>query len=163
MDIKESYRREFILGNIYGWTLSPDGYSVLLNKGSGNGVSEDDVIITDNRVLIGTVAETGENFSKILAVTDSRFKATVRVLGSNTIGIINGALKDGLRLDLIVQDEQIKEGDIIVTSGNDTLPDSLIVGRVSKVKLSGNQVFKDVLVEPAMKNTILDRVMILKK
>jgi len=157
---EKEYR--FIIGGIYTWTLGPDGYSVLLNKGSTDGVSKDDVVITDEKILIGLISESNNNFSKILLVADPEFKATGKIIGSNTTGIIVGASRLGLRFNLIVQDDQIKEGDIVVTDGNDIFPDSLIIGRVKKVELSESQVFKNVLVEPEFNNIPIKKVIILK-
>src|SRR3989344_611793 len=160
--ISDTNKSEFILGNIYTWTLGPKGYTVLLNKGSNAGVAEGDIAITGERVLVGVVSEVHNNFSKILPVTDPKFKATARIVGMDTAGIVTGALREGLHFELIVQEDQITEGDTVVTSGNDIFPDSLIIGKVSQIKFTEGQIFKEVVLEPSMARSILDSVLILK-
>lgn len=151
------------LGSIYTWSFGPDGYVVLLNKGFEDGISEGDIVISDEQILIGRVSEVQRNFSKILVVTDANFKATAKVVGLNTVGIVNGASREGLRFELITQNDLIKDGDIVVTNGNDIFPDSLIIGRVRKVEFTESQVFKKVFIEPAAASIILSRVVILQR
>lgn len=161
--IREINNYKLSLGNIYTWSSGADGYTVLLNKGSSAGVSEGDIVISGEQILIGVVSEVQKNFSKILTVTDPDFKATAKVLGLNTVGIVNGALSDGLYFDLITQNDPIKDGDIVVTSGNDIFPNSLVIGQVRKVEFRENQVFKKVFIEPAAADIILSKVIILHK
>ena len=160
--ISDTNKSEFILGNIYTWTLGPNGYTVLLNKGSRSGVAEGDIAITGERVLVGVVSEVQNNFSKILPVTDPKFKATARIVGLDTSGIVTGALREGLHFELIIQEDQITEGDMVVTSGNDIFPDSLVIGKVNQIKSTEGQIFKEVILEPSMAKSILDSVLILK-
>ena len=160
--IKEDIKSDLKIGNIYAWSLGPNGYSVLLNKGEADSISIGDILISEEKVLIGTVEKVENNFSRILTVIDPGFRITAKVIGSDTIGIANGALNDGLSFNLIVQDDKIAEGDVVVSSGNDIFPDSLIIGKVSKVELTENQLFKKVLIEPAMKDIILGSVIIIK-
>ena len=162
LKLSDKIKRDILIGNVYGWGSTPGGYSVLLNKGKADGISPGNIIISEEKVLIGTVEKTENGFSRILAVSDPGFRITAKVLGSETAGIASGALNDGLSFDLIVQDDEIKEGDTIVSSGNDTFPDSLIIGKVGKIELTENQLFKKVLIEPAMRTIILGPVIILK-
>ena len=135
----------------------------MLNKGGADGISEGDIIVSDDKVLIGTVLEVAKGFSKVLVITDPKFKVTARVLGSNTSGIANGDLINGMKFNLIIHDDQINEGDMVVSSGNDTFPASLMIGKVKNVSLGESQLFKEVQIEPAMKDIILGRVIVLKK
>src|SRR3989344_2413080 len=139
LNISLKSKPELEVGNIYTWSFGPNGYSVLLNKGSRDGISTGNIIISEDKVLIGTVEKTETNFSRVLAITDPRFKITARVLGSDTAGIVNGTLHNSLSFNLIIQDDKIKEGDTVVSSGNDSFPDSLVIGRVSKIEVAEDQ------------------------
>lgn len=150
-----------IYGNIFNLNLTPGGYSMLINKGTADGISENAAVITEEGVLVGQVRQVFKNFSRILFVADQNFKINAKVAGSDTVGIARGALKDGLFFDLIVKEDQIKEGDLIVSSGNDMFPPALIVGTVSLVKFNETQIFKKVKITPAVNKIKLGRVMII--
>lgn len=162
LNISDKLKPKLETGNIYTWSLNPGGYSVLLNKGKRDSISPGNIIITDERILIGIVEKVENNFSRILAITDPKFKITVKILGSNIFGIANGVFNNSLNLNLISQDDAINEGDVVVSSGSDVFPDSLILGRISKIYSTEDQLFKKVSIEPAMKNIILGPVIIIK-
>lgn len=150
-----------VYGNIFNLSLTPGGYSMLVNKGTADGISENAAVITEEGVLVGQVRQVFKNFSRILFVADQNFKINAKVAGSDTVGIARGALKDGLFFDLIVKGDQIKEGDLVVSSGNDMFPAALIIGTVSLVEINESQIFKKVKIMPAVNKIKLGRVMII--
>ena len=103
-----------------------------------------------------------EGFSRASLITNSGSKITVKVLGKNTTGIARGFLNEGLRLDFISQNDQIVEGDTIITNGNDMFPPGLLIGKVSNIIFADDgDLFKKVILEPEFKKINLDRVLIL--
>lgn len=150
-----------IYANIFNLSLAPGGYSMLINKGTADGIFENATVITEEGVLVGQVRQVFKNFSRILFVADQNFKINAKVASSDTVGIARGALKDGLYFDLIVQEDQIKEGDLVVSSGNDMFPSALIIGTVSFVEINETKIFKKVKIMPAVNKIKLGRVMII--
>lgn len=163
LNIAKNTDREYVLANIYSWNLGPDGYTVLLNTGKSDGIKNGDAVISEEKVLIGAVWEVGDHSSKILVATDPKFRITAKILGSNTVGIASGALLNEMSLDLIFHEDTVSEGDIVVSSGNDTFPPSLIIGRVKQINSGDGQLFKEVVIDPAMKKIIIGRVIVLKQ
>ena len=153
--------KKTIIANVFNSNFSSEGYTLLLNKGDRDGIRAGDVIITQDKFLIGQVKEVFINYSRILVVTDLNFKATATVMSLSTKGIARGALDDGLFLDLISQADLIKEGDVIVTSGDDLLPPALIIGVVDHVETNGSQVFKKVRIKPNFSESIFGRVLVI--
>lgn len=163
LKIYDDVHYELKVASIYSWNLNPEGYVVILNKGTDGGISQGDTVVSEDKVLIGTIYETARKFSKILVVTDPRFKIMARVVESSTIGIANGALNQGMHFNLIIHNDEINEGNAVVSSGNDNFPPSLIIGKVDKVNIAEDQLFKKVTIKPAMGDIVLGRVMVLKK
>jgi rod shape-determining protein MreC len=151
-----------VMAGIFSISLGPAGYEVLLNKGAPDGIGAGDVVISEARVLLGSVITAGERTSRVLFVTDPNFSVTARVLGSETAGIAKGDLKDGLRFELIVQDDKISDGDTVVSSGNDRFPAGLIIGTVRNVVADESSVFKKVAIEPAVNAGPIGRVLVIK-
>ncbi len=163
LDMEKETGRDVIYAHVFNVNLGPNGYNVLLNKGAGDGVKKDDVVITEQKALVGVVEEVSDNFSRILFVFDPKFKITARVLGSVTAGIAKGAYREGMDLDLIAKEDEIKEGDVLISTGDDMFPPALLVGSVVHVEVNESRMFKKVRVEPAAGNQRLGSVLVLKK
>ncbi len=149
LGLSSTMNREIIAAGIFNLDLAPDGYSALINKGSKDGVVAGDVVVSPDGVLVGRIAAVSDGSSHITLSADPSFKITVSVLGGSVSGIAHGALSDGMTLDLIVQADDIKEGDVLVSTGDDMSPAGLVVGTVSNVQASDTQLFKKVKVRPA--------------
>jgi rod shape-determining protein MreC len=162
LNISPRLRNEIAYANIYQFQLGLDGYDVLLNKGVSDGITEGDVIITEEGVLVGHIEKAYTDFSRVLAISDTDFSVTAEILNSDIVGIARGALGQGLYFDLIVQSDSIKEGDIVVSSGMDLIPPALIVGTVSYVETKDTDLFKKVKIKPAMGEVRIGRVLIIR-
>ncbi|MBV8054915.1 MAG: rod shape-determining protein MreC [Deltaproteobacteria bacterium] len=81
---------------------------------------------------------------------------------SRAHGIIAGVVQDGLAMKYIERSEDIKPGDMIVTSGLDGIfPRGLLVGTVVRVSREGPGLFLNVEVKAAVDFHELEQVMIL--
>lgn len=151
-----------VYGGIFNLNFAPTGYNVLLNKGAKDGISEGDVVVNNEGVLVGKVQKVMDNFSRILFVSDPEFKVTTKVVGSATSGIARGALNGGMYLDFVVQADEIKEEDVLITTGNDLFPPALIIGSVDHVEVNATQMFKKIRIRPAVHDVKLGRVLVIK-
>ena len=154
--------QEIIQGSVFNINFISGDHSLLLNKGEKSGVSKDNIIISSEGIFIGVVNKVFNNYSKVNIVTNPDFKATVRVLDSRVAAIAKGALNDGLYLDFVSQEDSVKEGDLVVTSGDDLIPSGLIIGRVNLVKIDETSLFKEVRVHPLVRDIDLSKVLIIK-
>lgn len=152
--------RPLVVG-VFNLESTPRGHYLLINKGQKDGVKKDDVVISSSGILIGVVDAIFENYSRVVTVTNLSFKTTIKVLSKNTSGIATGAMGDGIYLDFISDKDDVVEGDIVVTTGNDTFPSDLIVGKVVQVSLSSDGIFKNVRVKPTMEEINLSRALLL--
>ncbi len=151
-----------IYAGIFNVNLAPAGYNVLLNKGGQDGISEGDIVVTAEGVLVGKIKTVTQNFSRVLFVSDPEFKVTAKVLSSGTSGIARGSLSEGMYLDYVVQADDIKEGDVLVSTGNDQFPPALVVGVADHIEVNATQMFKKVRIRPAVKDIRLGRVLVIK-
>lgn len=162
LDISPRFNNKIVYANIYRFQLGPDGYDVLLNKGTEDGIADGDVIITEEGVLVGRIEKAYVDFARVLVISDTDFSVTANVLNSDTAGIARGALDKGLYFDLIVQSDLIKEGDVVVSSGMDMIPPALMVGMVDYVETKDTDLFKKVKIKPAMDKVRIGRVLIIR-
>src|SRR3989441_12180140 len=91
-------------------------HTIVLGAGAKDGVLLDDVVISDQGV-VGRVSEVGNNYSKVLLVTDSASAVSALVQGSRAAGIVRGQFGDTLVIDWILPTEDVKVGDVVITAG----------------------------------------------
>lgn len=172
LGISARFNSKVAYANIYYFQLGLDGYDVLLNKGGLDGVSDGDILITDEGILVGSIENAYDKFSRVLFVNDTDFRVTAKVLkGSGTLkeeyltasGIARGTLNQGMYFDLILQSDSIKEGDVVVSSGMDLIPPALIIGTVSYVETNEADLFKKVKIRPAIEEVKIGRVLVIRR
>ncbi|MFV0558563.1 MAG: rod shape-determining protein MreC [Enterococcus sp.] len=137
-------------------TRSPDSWqdTLVVDKGSKDGV-EANMAVMANNGLVGRVLEVNNNTSKIELLTSSNENSDhfpVRVLdeSGDSFGIMNryDEKNNQLIVEQMVSDNDIKEGDVVQTSGlGGNSPADLPIGEVVKVKMDSNGLNSQVYVK----------------
>ena len=137
--------------------------TLVLNKGVRDGVGKDMSVITP-KGLAGKIVDVSETYSRLLLLTDINFSAAVRLQGSRKEGIISGTGTRKCSLKYVPYEEEIKTGDIVVTSGLDMLfPAAIPVGYVSFVDRQGRgDNFQYIEVTPFQDDAKMEEVIIVK-
>ena len=167
--LREALKLEMIKGwkttdaGAYNLQFTPVGHQLLINRGRKDGINKDDIIITSSGVLLGITDNIFEHYSRVTMVTNLNFKATVKILHKDISGIVNGTVNEGLNIDFISQNDNISEGDIVVTGGNDVFPAGLVIGKVIKVGSGGGSLFKDVKVRAIADDLNISKVLVITK
>ena len=132
--------------------------SLVINKGSLDGVTKDMVVLDKQGHLVGRVVEPVTfKQARIQMITDTESGVHVIPEGKDTPGIING-LGNGLcNLEYILAtDTLVVEGDNLITTGFDGIyMPGVLVGRVVSVE-ENISLFKEIKVEPAFQIQNLD-------
>lgn len=137
--------------------------TALIDRGKDVNITPGMAVIFQGQVLLGVVQESYAHSALLRLVNDPRLSINVRAQTANIVGKTRGGLEQGLFIDLITSQEEIKEGDLIVTSGLDGLPDTLEVGLVANVKQVSGALFKTVRVDPSFVNFLPEDVFVVKK
>lgn len=129
-----------------------DFYSFTLDIGSSSGVAVNNPVITDNG-LVGWVCKVDLTSCKVKTILSPDTKASAMDKQSNDSGIISGSAAlcdDNLTsLTKIAENNKIKKGDMIVTSGTGGVyPGNLIIGKVKEIKFNSYDTSKYAVVEP---------------
>lgn len=122
-----------------------------INKGSSSGISLNDPVITAVG-LVGRVTSVGSSRARVTTVLSPQVNVGVYTMRAKTTGIIENNLEyaqKGLCLmSDILKDADIREGDIIFTSGKSGLfPDDVQVGTVIEVYDDRNGFSKHAVIE----------------
>ncbi len=136
----------FLIADVIG--LDPTGFydTILVNKGSDNGVSAGQAV-TSLGVLVGKVDEVWPTTSKITLIISKDSIIQVMLQNSRTSGILRGGIS-GIVLDDIPLDTQIAENENIITSGlGGSLPKNIYVGRAEKEISVKSDIFKTIKIK----------------
>jgi rod shape-determining protein MreC len=137
-------------------------HTLVLDKGLRDGASKDMTAITP-KGLTGKIFNVTESYCRLLLLTDINFSAAVRLQESRHEGVISGTGTMKLVLKYIPYEEEIKIGDIVITSGLDQLfPPGIPVGFISKVDRQGTGQFQYVEVTPYVDDSQVEEVLIIK-
>ncbi|MDA8078127.1 MAG: rod shape-determining protein MreC [Nitrospiraceae bacterium] len=138
-------------------------HTVLIDKGSRDGVAREMAAVTP-KGLAGKVISVSEGYATLLLVSDINFAAAVRLQGARKEGVLAGTGSRKCMLKYIPYEEEVKPGDIVITSGLDSLfPRGIPAGYVSKVDSSGKGGnFQYVEVIPFQDDTKMEEALIVR-
>jgi rod shape-determining protein MreC len=153
-----------VSAGIIGFDMSNLFKSVVINKGSHQGLKKNMVVLDESGHLAGRiVAPIGYHQATVQLITDNKSGVSVVKQGGSSIGILSGNNTAMCEMKYILStDEEINTGDTLITTGHDGLfPPNLKVGRVLSVKRTP-EMFKEIKVNPFFRLNQLHQVVVLR-
>jgi rod shape-determining protein MreC len=136
--------------------------SVLIDKGSKDGMAEGMPVITGQKVLIGKIAQVYDRYSQVKLITSPNFSFGVRVADRNILGEAKGLGGLKLSLDRIPQGQNIKDGDIVTSvSLGGIFPQGLLVGKIQNITKNDAESFQKADIQPDLNIDSLDNIFII--
>ncbi|WP_116474443.1 rod shape-determining protein MreC [Zobellella maritima] len=150
------YDARRMVAEIMAVDTDPFSHQVVIDKGSIHGVFEGQPVLNEQGV-IGQIIAVGKTTSRVLLLTDSSHGIPVRVERNGLRAIASGSGQlDTLVLHNITRNTDIKEGDVLLSSGlAGRFSEGYPVGVVSHVGYEEGLPFADIRVRPF---AALDRV-----
>lgn len=132
--------------------LDPFSQQLVIDKGTRYGVFEGQPVL-DATGVMGQVVQLSPLSSHVILLTNPSHALPVQVNRNGVRAIVTGrGLGEPLQLEHVPHNADIREGDLLVTSGlGGRFPVGYPVGRVISVNLMQGQAFADIHVEPAAK------------
>lgn len=140
----------------------PSGWfkTILVDKGSKDGIAKDTGVITPDGV-VGRVIEVGLNSSKVLLLSDVNCYVDAVVKRTRAHGMVVGRGENMCALAYMLKTEDVAPGDIIISSGINTIyPRGIIIGAVTKINRDRSGFFQSIEVQPAVDFSKLHEVLI---
>jgi rod shape-determining protein MreC len=136
--------------------------TVIIDKGRQDGLDEGQPVVVAEGV-VGRIIKCAARQSRVMLITDASSAVAVLVQRSRTRAICRGE-GTSLALEFAQRQDDIKVGDLIITSGTGGLfPKGLVIGRTSTVKRGSFGLFQTVEVKPLVDFSRLEEVLVLKK
>jgi rod shape-determining protein MreC len=142
--------------------------NVQINKGTDDGVNEDDAVITGDG-LIGRIAQASGGTATVQLITDGESNVSAMAVPDGTSGVVRTPVgdPDDLQLDFVRQVNNVKKGQTVVTSGfrsrrlQSLFPRGIPIGSVRDVDRDELETYQRVHVDPFADFRRLDLVQVL--
>lgn len=149
---KENPSYKILPASVIRRDVNDDFYSFTLDIGSSNGVELNDPVITENG-LVGWVCRTDAGICKVKTILSPDTRAGAIDKKTGDLGIVSGSAEYSDQnltcLTKIAEDNKIKEGDIIVTSGTGGVyPGNLVIGEVKELSFNSYDTTRCAIIEP---------------
>lgn len=162
LGLRENQQNYIAAARVISRGTSRWSHTLVLDKGRKEGISRDMSAITP-KGFAGKLFNVTESYSQLLLLTDINFSAAVRLQESRKEGIISGTGTKKAILKYVPHEEEIKTGDVVITSGLDQLfPQGIPVGFISKVDKQGTGHFQYIEVTPYVDGSKMEEVLIIK-
>lgn len=156
---------DFLAASIIGRDSATWSSTVIINRGTKDGVQENMVVVTE-KGLVGHIVEAGPVSSKVQLILDPRSSVgtIVQRAESRMTGTVEGDMDNPTmpKMVNIPKTGDVQEGDVVVTSGfGGVYPKGLMVGIVSSLQNDPGGLLKIALLEPAVDFQKLEDVMVI--
>lgn len=125
-------RGRSVIAGVIGYSPDPGITSIVISRGSADGVAPGMAVVTSNGILIGKVRTVTGRTATVVVLTDNQSQVAARIQNDNrSPGIINGERGLAMVMNFIPKDDDVKPGQTIVTSGTEALvPPDVVIGTV---------------------------------
>jgi rod shape-determining protein MreC len=135
-----------------------------IDLGNQAGVKEGMMVISEN-LYLGRIMTVGENYSLVQLPTNLNAKIPVVVKkpdasGIQARGLLVGQFGEKLLLDRVLQNEDIRQGDLVVTSGEEGYLPDLVIGQIKEVMEKSAEVYQQAIVSPLVEYSSLRLVFV---
>jgi len=162
---KERRKYNFLTGQVLARDTQNWYNSIIIDKGSLAGIKKDLPVIVleeDQEGLLGRISEVFPTTSKVLLLTDSLSAVVGYAPRSEVDGIVEGQDRKELCFKYIFPEADLKEGDLIVTSGTGGIfPAGIPIGEIVKIEEKKNAPYKEAILIPWIKFSHLREVLVI--
>ena len=160
LDLKDTYQIEGTGARVIGRSSEAWSQTVIINKGSDDGVSTGQTVMGTSGV-VGQIVSTSSHTATVRLLTDPQSGAAAMVQSSRAEGILRGSLVGLLYLEDLDADAEVNVGDVIVTSGlGGSYARGLIIGTVVKVDAQQGDTSRRAVVSPNDAISTLEDVLV---
>jgi len=165
LEAVENDNFKIVLARVIGLNAVND--FLIVDRGFDDGIFEDMPVISRQKVLYGKVFKAYKNFSQIVLISNKNNIVNVKIEQNNptdkpVYGAIRGSGNLSLYLDLVNADDEIKENEILVTSGLEGIfPRNLLVGEIKFVYRNDVKPFQTAQIHPFFDVKKIDNLFII--
>jgi rod shape-determining protein MreC len=135
---------------------------IAIDRGGADGVKEGMIVVSEGRSLVGTVSKVFDSYAWVMLITDPKSAVSAIVQESRAEGVVAGNYDGALNMEFVGQGAAVKQGDFVITSGvGGGYPPGIVIGRVSTVQKTEQDLFQSVHVDHLASLSALEHVLVL--
>lgn len=152
-----------VVATVVGKTIDNTSNAVIINRGEQDGVTKGSAVVVSEGVLAGVIAKVDRASAVVRLINDSQSSVAASVLSSDkSIGIVQGGFGIGIKLTTVLQEEELNNGDLVISSGLQThIPRGLLIGTISSVQKEDYAPFQEAALTPTADLSRLSTVAVL--
>jgi rod shape-determining protein MreC len=161
LSLRGSYNYHFISAHVIGREPAALSRTIMINKGSAHGLKMGMPVIAPPG-LVGRLTDVSWHASKVLLFIDESSNIDAILQRTRTQGIIGGAGSEGCILKYISKNQDVNEGEVVVSSGiGGVFPKGLLIGVVSRVDKQDAGLFLKINITPFVDFSKIEEVLVL--
>ena len=160
IDLKQKSKGRLLAADVVGKTLQLLRNTVTLDIGNHDGVRLNSPIVSPDG-LVGKIVATSSGYSVGQILLNKDLRVSAKDQRSRVDGIVQWQGGPTLQFSDVVKTMDVKEGDVIVTSGYSTVyPEGIAIGVVASTRLLPGSLFQVIDIAPGVDFTRLEEVFI---
>ena len=161
LDLRAALGGMPVAARVTGIGASPLFHTATLDRGTSQGITAGMAVLAREGV-VGRVVAASPNASRVLLLEDPASGVDAIVQRSRARGILEGGSNGRFRLKYIKPDEELRLGDLVVTSGFDQIfPRGMALGQIVALRAAPDGLFQTAEVLPAVDFGKLAEVLVL--
>jgi rod shape-determining protein MreC len=163
LEVKSELSYSMLPARVVG--LAPSGWfkTVLIDKGTGDGVSKGMAVVGPEGI-VGRIIGASGGYAKVLLIIDRSSAVDGLVQRTRSRGIVEGETSESCRFKYVVRKADIEIEDTVISSGLDGLfPKGLPVGSISEISKPSSGLFQEVRIRPFVDFARLEEVLVILK
>ena len=163
LNFKEKKNIQFIAARVIGRDPISEYQLIKINRGSAHGVKKNMIVINETGV-VGYVFRILSHFSQVILLTDPHAAIPALIQRSRVYGVVEGSDRNNCQLKYLKRRDDVKRGDIIVTSGLNLLSfGGFPIGTVTDIKKQQYGLTQEITITPFINSSQLEEVLIVNK
>ena len=160
LSLRDNYNYHFVSAYVVGREPAALSRTIMINKGSADGLKMGMPVIAPPG-LVGRLTDVSWHVSKVLLFIDESSNIDAILQRTRTQGMIRGDGSRGCILKYISKNQDVKEGEVVVSSGiGGVFPKGLLIGVVSRVFKQDSGLFLKINITPFVDFSKLEEVLV---
>ena len=154
----------FLAANVFAREPNNQQDLVAIDRGSADGLQEEMMVLTRQGSLVGSISRVLEHTAWVKLITDQTSAVSALIQESRVQGVVVGAADGTLTMEFVEETADVKEGDLVTTSGvGGRHPSGELIGQVVEAERAAQQLFQQVRVQPLADLSRLESVLVLTR
>ena len=160
VDLKDVLGGNSVAANVIGSDANGLARTLVISQGASSGMRPGMAVLSFQGV-VGKVIAVSPHAARVLIIDDHNSALDSFDQRTRARGIVAGVVDDGITMKYVERSQDVRPGDVIVTSGLDgVFPRGLLIVTIKQVSGEGPGMFLNVMITPAVDFRGLEQVLV---